>query len=239
MVIRPVLDVRGGQAVRAVAGRRDRYTPWNLPWCRSADPLTFARRIRDRWGVNRLYVADLDALEGRGPTDPRANRAIWFALADDGFDLLLDAGVRRFGDVSGHQTPADSRLVVATESAESLKELSGSLAESSRVLGVDLRSGEALGPDGVLAFARSFAGPTLVLDTAAVGVSGGMPTLSFCRELLAANPSRDVRTGGGVRSIEDVREAAAAGVSELLVATALYEDRLSRDDLRPYLAPAA
>ena len=225
--------------MRAVAGRRDRYTPWNLPWCRSADPLTFARRIRDRWGVNRLYLADLDALEGRGPTDPRANREIWFALADDGFDLLLDPGVRCAGDVSDLPTLADSRPVVTSESAGSLKELRESLAEFSGVLGLDLRAGEAVGPVGVRAFARSFAGPTLVLDTAAVGVSGGVPTLPLCRELLAANPSRDVRTGGGVRSIEDVREAAAAGISELLVATALYEDRLSRDDLRPYLAPPA
>ena len=239
MVIRPVLDVRGGRAVRAVAGRRDRYTPWNMPWCRSADPLTFARRLRDRWGTNRLYVADLDALEGDGPGDPRANRAIWFTLADDGFDLLLDAGVRHPGDLRPSLTPADSRLVVPTETARSLEELCGSLAASGGVLGLDLRDGKPIGPGGVLAFARSSGAPVLLLDVAAVGLSGGVPTLPLVRELLAANPSRDVRTGGGVRSIEDVREAAAAGVSELLVATALYEGRLSRDDLRPYLAPPA
>ena len=66
-----------------------------------------------------------------------------------------------------------------------------------------------------------------------------MPTLPLCRELLAANPDRHVLTGGGARSAADLHEAAAAGVSELLVASALYDGRLADDDLRPYLEPTA
>ncbi len=221
--------------MRAVAGRRAAYQPFRSPLSPDADPLTLARRIRERWDVSGIYVADLDALAQGGPTAPEANVALWAALAADGFKLLLDPGVRRRGDLVAGLTPADSRVVVATESVESLDELRASLSIPRTVLGYDLRAGVPVGPPGVAALLASVRSPALALDMAAVGLFGGVATLPLCRELIAANPARLVATGGGVRSINDVRAAAAAGVSELLVASALYDGRLSDDDLRPYL----
>ena len=238
MLIRPVLDIRGGLVVRGVAGRRDRYTPWRPDWCRSADPLTFARRVRDRWSPPRLYLADLDGLEQGGPASPRAHRDLWHDLVADGFDLLLDPGVRQSGDISPRLTPADSRIIAASESIGSLKEWNACVADSRCVLGLDLRGGEPLGPPGVTDFAWRSSAPVLVLDVAAVGVGQGTPTLNLCRELRAANPTRTLLTGGGVRGAADLHAAAAAGVDELLVASALYDGRLSGDDLRPFLPEA-
>ena len=234
----PVIDVRGGVAVRAVGGRRDGYRPFRSPLAPDADPLALARRTRDRWGTNAVYVADLDAIAEGGPAGPRANAALWHALADDGFDLLLDPGVRQAGDVAEDLTPADAQVVVASETCGSLVEMTACLADPRAVLGFDLRAGEPVGPAGLAEFVRSSPTPVLALDVAAVGVGRGVPTLELCRELGAANPGRAVLTGGGVRDAADLR-AAAAGVSELLVASALYDGRLSGDDLRPYLPPPA
>ncbi|NNJ27068.1 HisA/HisF-related TIM barrel protein [Alienimonas chondri] len=237
MKILPVIDVRGGLAVRAVAGERASYRPFQSTLSPEADPLTLARRGRERWGFVSIYLADLDAIEQGGPASPRANVALWDNLVADGFDLLLDPGIEHAGDVEGGLTPADSRLVVASESAESLAELRRCL-RFDVVIGCDLRGGRSLGPPGALDLVRESERSTLVLDLKAVGVGGGVPTLPLCRELIEAKPSRPVLTGGGVRSIADVRAAADAGVSELLIASALYDGRLSDDDLRPFLAPA-
>ena len=234
-----MIDVRNGLAVRAVGGRRTTYRPFCSPLSPDADPLTLARRARDRWGTHALYVADLDAIEHDGPRGPHANAGLWHALADDGFDLLLDPGVRRPGDMTDVITHEDSRLVIASETIGSLEELEACVAVPRAVLGFDLHAGKPVGPAGLLDFARSSAAPVLVLDTAAVGGGGGVTTLPLCRELLAANPDRVVLTGGGVKAAADLHEAAAAGVSELLIASALYDGRLADDDLRPYLEPTA
>ena len=233
-----MIDVRGGLVVRAVAGDRQEYAPYRPAWGPSADPFDFARTVRDRFETHRLYLADLDAIETGGPTSPRANVTFWNRLAADGFDLLLDLGVRHAGDLRPLLSPDDSRVVAATESIESPEALVACAAVGC-VLGLDLRAGSVLGPPGAEAAVRASDAPVLVLDLAAVGTGGGVPTLPRCRELLAAKPGRAVLTGGGVRSIGDVRKAAAAGVSELLVASALYDGRLGADDLRPFLAPPA
>ncbi|MFH5803160.1 HisA/HisF-related TIM barrel protein [Alienimonas sp. DA493] len=237
MRLRPVIDVQHGLAVRAVGGNRADYRPFRSPLSPAADPLTLARQVRERWGTNAVYLADLDAIAHGGPASSRANAALWHALVADGFDLLLDPGVRHAGDIGSGLTPADSRIVVATESAESLAEFRKCLSADVTV-GCDLRGDRLLGPQGVWEAVRRSDRPVLALDLAAVGVGEGLPTLPLCRELLAERPSRTVLTGGGVRSIADVRAAESAGVSELLVASALYDGRLSAEALRPYL-PAA
>ena len=232
MIVRPVIDVRGGLVVRAVAGRRTAYAPRRPAWCRSADPLTFARRQRDRLGTTRLYLADLDAIQ-HGPRSDRANRRLWEELTADGFDLLLDPGVRDGADVAA-LSPVVSRLVIASESTRSLAELSAAVGGGG-TLGLDRRGGRFVGPAGGEAVVAAAPNPVLVLDVAAVGTGGGVPTLERCRDLLAARPGRCVLTGGGVRGIDDVRAAAATGVSELLVASALDDGRLGREERRPYL----
>src|SRR5438477_4509429 len=52
-----VIDLRGGAAVDARGGRRDEYQP-------IGDAVELARTYVER-GVEELYVADLDAIEGR------------------------------------------------------------------------------------------------------------------------------------------------------------------------------
>ena len=237
MLIRAVLDVAGGRVVRAVGGRREAYRPWRPAWCPSADPLAFARAARDRWGVRHLYLADLDALAGTGPRDPAAHRGVWDDLLADGFDLLADAGTRVPGDGDFLRESGLARWVAASEAVRDNATLRDLLALPGAVGGWDLRAGATVGPAGCGAVLRAHARELLVLDVAAVGGGGGVPTLRRCRSLLGGRPGQAVLTGGGVRGVADVRAAAAAGVSELLVATALDDGRLDAANLRPWLAP--
>ncbi len=54
-----VIDLLDGQAVHARGGRRDEYQP-------IGDAVELARMYVDRHGVKELYVADLNAIVGRG-----------------------------------------------------------------------------------------------------------------------------------------------------------------------------
>src|SRR5438093_937327 len=86
-----VIDLLGARAVHARAGRRDRYQPveavarFSIP---AGDPLSLARAYTDHLGITELYIADLDAILGRGPQD-----GVIASLAALGAPIWLDSGV--------------------------------------------------------------------------------------------------------------------------------------------------
>src|SRR4051794_10424287 len=89
MRILPVLDLLDGVVVRGIAGKRGEYRPICSHLAAGSEPLAIARGFRSHFGLNALYVADLDAI-----LHARPNLAHYRQLADDGFELLVDAGLR-------------------------------------------------------------------------------------------------------------------------------------------------
>jgi phosphoribosylformimino-5-aminoimidazole carboxamide ribotide isomerase len=211
-----VIDLKGGTAVHAVRGERERYRP-------VGDPLSLARRFRDALGLDELYVADLDAIAGGGGND-----TVIRALTREA-RVMVDAGVseperaRALLDLGVH------RVVVGTETLADADALDQLLPEA--VLSVDLRDGRALSPDPQLAGLRALdaverlnrAGlrEAIVLDLARVG-SGAGPDVGLIAELHAAFPALELLAGGGVRDVEDLRALGDAGAAGALVATALH-----------------
>src|SRR5689334_16113818 len=89
MQIIPVIDLLGGAVVRGVRGRREEYRPIQSRLVQSSEPLAVARAFREQLGLNRLYLADLDAIVHQQP-----NREAYRALAAEDFRFLIDAGLR-------------------------------------------------------------------------------------------------------------------------------------------------
>jgi phosphoribosylformimino-5-aminoimidazole carboxamide ribotide isomerase len=204
-----VIDLQGGTAVHAVRGERERYRPLG-------DPLALARR----YGLDELYVADLDAIAGVGTND-----SIIAALAREA-RVLVDAGAtdpQRLHDLGVH------RVVIGTETLADADAL-----PPDAVLSVDLFDGRVLSRDPRLAGLSALdavarlRGPSevIVLDLARVGTSSG-PDIETIAELHAAFPDLSLLAGGGVRDADDLRALEAAGAAGALVATALLRGALS------------
>ena len=70
----------------------------------------------------------------------------------------------------------------------------------------------------------------IVLDVAAVGAAGGIPTLPLSRDIKRRYPEMLLATGGGVRHQADLKAAAACGVDRVLVASGLHDGRLLGPD---------
>ena len=64
MRVIPVIDLKGGVAVHAVRGERERYRPVRSRIAAGSDPVELTRAVRDRFGLDEVYVADLDAIAG-------------------------------------------------------------------------------------------------------------------------------------------------------------------------------
>src|SRR4051812_38154753 len=93
MRVIPVIDLKSGAAVHAVRGERERYRPLRSRIADGSDPVSVTRAVRERFGLDELYVADLDAIAG-GP----GNAGLVAALAREAC-ALVDAGSARAADV--------------------------------------------------------------------------------------------------------------------------------------------
>ena len=83
MRVIPVIDLKGGVAVHAVRGDRERYRPLRSRIAEGSDPVQLTRAVRERFGLDELYVADLDAIAG-GPGNPDVVAALARGGAGDG-----------------------------------------------------------------------------------------------------------------------------------------------------------
>jgi phosphoribosylformimino-5-aminoimidazole carboxamide ribotide isomerase len=204
-----VIDLKGGTAVHAVRGERERYRP-------IGDPL----EIAPRYGLDELYVADLDAIAGTGGND-----SIIAALAR-GARVMVDAGVSEPGRAEALLDLGVERVVVGTETLADAAALDR-LPDA--VLSLDLHDGRALSRDPRLAGLPALDAVALlplpreviVLDLARVGTSSG-PDVALIAELHAGFPDLELLAGGGVRDADDLRALADAGAAGALVATALH-----------------
>jgi phosphoribosylformimino-5-aminoimidazole carboxamide ribotide isomerase len=240
-----VIDLKGGAAVHAVRGERERYRP-----VRSAiggddgDALALARGFRDALGLEEIYVADLDAIVGAsGPAAGSGDaamsagtgdhRALLRALASEA-RIMVDAGVSEPGRAQALLDLGAHRVIVGTETLSgpaALDRLVAELPDGALLLSVDLRDGRVLSPDPQIAglsamdalarLPRAAVREAIVLDLARVG-SGSGPDVALIAELHAAFGDLELLAGGGVRTIDDLRALDGAGAAGALVATALH-----------------
>lgn len=224
-----VIDLKAGQAVHAVAGRRDQYAAVG---CTSGDAIALIDKYRSL-GLRQLYVADLDAIETTAAQCELIEQLL--LEARDFRSFILDAGWR--GDepnLTGNDwTTAFGNLnwVAATESAigtDSLDRLSRLVPPRRIVLSLDYRDRQLLGGVDLerwLQCAHRLAiDQILVLDLQAVGTSAGnTAAIDLCGEVLSALPDARLLSGGGIRDADDVRRFRQAGADRCLIATALHD----------------
>jgi phosphoribosylformimino-5-aminoimidazole carboxamide ribotide isomerase len=240
-----VIDLKGGTAVHAVRGERERYRPVRSVIAGDdGDPLALAHAFRAELGLDELYVADLDAISaGSGPggaSDHGAitggdgdHAAVLRALAREA-RVMVDAGVSEPERAQALLDLGAHRVIVGTETlsgADALDRLLAELPGGAVILSVDLREGRTLSPDPRLAgvpaldavarLHRAGLREAIVLDLARVGTGAG-PDVALIAEIHAAFPDLELLAGGGVRDVEDLRALDAAGAAGALVATALH-----------------
>ena len=139
----PVLDIMRGRVVRGVAGRREDYQPVKSVLTESCEALHVAEAIRSRFGLATIYLADLDAILHRSP-----NLDLMRSLADAGFKLIVDAGLRHCEDAQPIIAAGAQQLVAGLETLAGPRELSRLVEQfgsSGVVFSLDLRDGQPLG----------------------------------------------------------------------------------------------
>jgi phosphoribosylformimino-5-aminoimidazole carboxamide ribotide isomerase len=218
MQIIPVLDIKDGAVVRAVAGARATYRPLVTPLAKSAAPIDVVAGFMRLHPFETIYVADLDAIERRGRNDAVLPGIL---AAFPSLRLWVDAG----GQAILRERVAP---VIGSESLASLEALKSAPPEA--VLSLDFRGEEFLGPPDVLADPAAWPPRVIVMTLARVGVRAG-PDVGALQAVRARAEGRRIFAAGGVRDRADIATLIDLGVSGALVATALHAGALSAADI--------
>ncbi|QFR31754.1 HisA/HisF-related TIM barrel protein [Ancylobacter sp. TS-1] len=232
MELIPVIDLMGGAVVHARRGAREAYRPIETPLSASAAPLDVAGGLLALGAFRTLYVADLDAIAGRGGHDAALGA---LRARHPGLDLWVDAGEAAPAVLARRAAEGPGRPVVGSESLVSLDAATAALGAGGGILSLDH------GPEGPRGPVELFERPDLwpeaviVMTLAQVGAGQG-PDLDTLDAVLARAGGRRVYAAGGVRDAGDLHALAARGVAGVLLASALHDGRLSRADIAAFTA---
>jgi phosphoribosylformimino-5-aminoimidazole carboxamide ribotide isomerase len=219
----PVIDLKHGKAVRAVAGNRADYQPLATPLCTDGEALSCVRGYLTVHPFERLYIADLDAIEG-GARQDEALAAIRSSFPH--LDLWVDAGF------ASEQATADwlrlglGRPVLGSESLQGT-----ALPVTARcVLSLDFRGERFLGSPALLADPTRWPHEVIVMCLHDVGTGGG-PDMTRLASIIALAGDRRVYAAGGLRDAADIQALARLGAAGALVASSLHSGAITSADL--------
>ena len=238
----PVVDLKAGLAVHAVAGRRAYYQPIQSILHATSDPVGLAGALRDSLGLGVLYLADLDAIGGGPP-----NLAVYRDILSSGLRLIVDAGLHDVrGAVPLLELGGTACTVVAgletVRGPRALAEIVDLAGAERMIFSLDLFDGRpriavpgAWRCDLPWELAREAidhgACHLLVLDLARVGTGQGLGTTSLTARIRESHPQVRISVGGGISRIEEVIQLRNEGAAGVLVGSALHDGRIGRREL--------
>jgi phosphoribosylformimino-5-aminoimidazole carboxamide ribotide isomerase len=227
MHVIPVLDLKGGEVVRAAKGRRDQYRPIVTPLSASPDVVAVAEGLRTLYPFPIFYVADLDAIEGREPNSAALDRLR--AMAEPP-QLWVDAGFADAERLSAALEKPSVCPVLGTESQQDDALLQRFRDQPNLILSLDFFGDGFHGPASFLDKPELWPRRIIVMTLAKVGAAAG-PDFERLEEIRAKAGDREIIAAGGVRNEADIRTLSSLGIAAALVATSLHDGTLAPEQL--------
>ena len=226
MQVIPAIDLRDGACVQLVGGS---YANERV---RIADPIGVAAGWADA-GFKRIHVVDLDAATGRGTNRETVNQL----LAANGLSMQCGGGVRDLESIEELLAAGASEVVLGTKAIEDRDWLEKAAATypNRLIVAADARGrkvatrgwSQTLSMDVTSLVKDLNRLPLAAILVTAIDREGQMKgsDVNLMREL-AALSQHPLQASGGVGTLDDLRDLAAAGVSAAIVGMALYTGAL-------------
>jgi len=247
MLLIPAIDLRGGRCVRLYQGNFNAETRYDV------EPRELLARYR-QYGASWLHVVDLDGAKNGA----LANRTVIIALAaQGGLKLQVGGGVRSVGAVEGLLDNGVQRVVVGSTAVEQpalVKDWLAKFGAERICLAFDVRLNVAGAPEvhtrgwtegsrtslwhAVEPFLSVGLKHVLCTDIERDGALTG-PNLSLYREAIERFPQLAWQASGGVRDVADLAALERIGAAAAVSGKALLEDRITSEELRPFLPNAS
>ena len=242
----PAIDLKGGHCVRLLQGNFDAETRYQ------AKPLELLSRYRE-FGADWLHVVDLD-----GARDGAlGNRAIiGQLLAAQTLNIQVGGGLRNTAAVAAMLNAGVSRVVVgsiAIMDTVLVKQWLRDFGPERIALAFDVNLSPQAAPlvathgwqlassitlwSALETYADHGLRHVLCTDIGRDGALSG-PNLALYAEAMRRYPDIQWQASGGVRHMQDLQALASLGAAAAISGKALLEERMTPEELRPFLPNA-
>ena len=234
MEIIPAIDVIDGKCVRLSKGDYDTKKVYN------EDPLEVARLFED-WGVSRLHVVDLDGAKDGHIVNHRVLDKI---CGHTGLTVDFGGGLKTSDDLRIAFECGAAMVTGGSIAVKNPDEFQGWIEKygpEKIILGADAKdrkiavsgwtetSGQDLIPF-VSEYRKKGISKVICTDISRDGMLQG-PATELYKEMMATVDGLYVIASGGVGSAADIEALAEAGVPAVIVGKAIYEKKISREDV--------
>lgn len=218
MKVIPVIDLQAGQVVQARGGLRRQYRSLQSPLAGSSEPAAVIAGLQALYRFDTIYVADLDAIEGRGD-----HGIVIEALLERFTDcqFWLDAGRTKVTDNSRFNM-ARLRPVIGTENYKSGETIEALSRHPQSILSLDFLNDQLIGDSEILTQVQHWPRDIIVMTLDRVGLNQG-PAIERLEDLQARAPDRRFYAAGGIRHDNDLNQLADRSIHGALLATALHQ----------------
>ncbi len=228
MDIIPVIDLKGGGAVRARGGARHLYAPIATPLAPTSRPENVVAGFRALFPFKNIYIADLDAISGTG--DHGAIISELEAVFPE-IEFWVNSGIATENHAAAWLARHRGALVIGSESLSDL-DTSPRFDVPRRILSLDFRGDDFLGPAALATNPALWPQRIISMTLAKVGAGGGPDFARLDRLGVLMQGKHDLYAAGGVRDADDLRWLESAGIKGVLVASALHDGKITAGDLQ-------
>lgn len=234
----PAIDIIDAKCVRLSQGDYEQKKVYN------EDPLEVALQFQDA-GIKRLHLVDLDGAKAKHIVNYKVLEKIATKTnltIDFGGGLKTDEDLRIAFESGASMITGGS---IAVKDPDTFLSWIGKFGGERIILGADAKDGKiAVGgwlettTEDLIPFIGGFMqkgiSKVICTDIARDGMLQG-PSVDLYKQILAEYPDLYLIASGGVSSIDDIHQLQEAGVPAVIFGKAIYEGRISMNDLRAFV----
>ncbi|MDD5580908.1 MAG: HisA/HisF-related TIM barrel protein [Methylobacter sp.] len=225
MKIIPVIDLKDGVVVHARQGKRELYQPINTGLGGSSDIYQVIRAFLSFYDFNTIYIADLNAISLQGNHEHLINNVL---MRFPQITFWIDRGYQQY---DGNLKRRSNYLpVLGSESYqdENIPEIKA--FKNNFILSLDFSISEALGAKKLFSNQNFWPDNIIIMTLDRVGSNTG-PDLVKLNDFYSHYPDKNFIAAGGIRNIKDLIDLEEIGIKQALVASALHNGSLSRENI--------
>ncbi|MFI3316739.1 MAG: 1-(5-phosphoribosyl)-5-[(5-phosphoribosylamino)methylideneamino]imidazole-4-carboxamide isomerase [Rikenellaceae bacterium] len=233
----PAIDIIDGECVRLTRGDYNQKSSYYK------DPLEVALRYED-CGLKRLHMVDLDGAKSKHPMNLKVVERV---ATRTNLDIQLGGGIKSQDALRDVFNAGASRAIcgsVAVTHPELFEEWLQEFGAQKIILGADTKDGKVAisgwlesSEVGVEQIIERFAGAGLTqvicTDIAQDGMLQG-PSTPLYLSLQDQFADIDITVSGGISSLADIVDLDERGLRSVIVGKAIYEGRISFEELKQF-----
>ncbi|MBL1140773.1 MAG: hypothetical protein HND53_01955 [Proteobacteria bacterium] len=232
MLIIPVIDLSHGLVVHAKQGLRKSYQPITSVIAATADPLTVVTSFLELYPFRIIYIADLDAIQKTGS---HSELILELASQYQQCEFWLDAGIEAIKEKKSEYSADNIKFILGSENKLPEHEFTSLIKnKADLILSLDFNEQGLIENPYLLENSSLWPEQIIAMSLSQVGSNNGVDVLQLNNVLsLAAN--KIVYAAGGIRNTDDLLQLKSTSVKGVLLATALHNGAITKDELKVFL----